>query len=420
MNILMQEVNDGIDQMNLQDAKEAKRTKVGADDETISHSSVTFLELKQRYPHRNLITYNHHEHMYTAKHEKYDVWWAQEVASGTRCGVCWLRDYDCYCGNIPPLREKFHQDIVDVEEVLEIHVEFLLYYHYLEIGRSANTAHLLQALLSALPQEKYVKVVPKFVPTVKQLILVDVEEESRFWEGVYQEAQKPLHERDAFTSVLYPCRHSVPLSQWLNENQILQSGYSPTSLSDITDAVKGEGCQVNRRKTVRFVLLDGTYSTAAKIARYLEQYSHQVFPDASIYPTNPLAFVSLELESASEDGEASYVKSALAGIMYQPAKEKICSYQAMVIAMKDVYTAVLERQHGQSRSQEQIGHSSKQVAALFNGLIEELHKWIAYLLKNKIKFGKPTNKRGANKEVDNTPAEYAMEIIVRLSLFFSV
>lgn len=57
-------------------------------------------------------------------------------------------------------------------------------------------------------------------------------------------------------------------------------------------------------------------------------------------------------------------RSAIVGIMQQPGAEKICSYQAVIIALQ------------------QLGVDSN----LCSNLLMELDKWLAYILKRKVKI----------------------------------
>ena len=62
------------------------------------------------------------------------------------------------------------------------------------------------------------------------------------------------------------------------------------------------------------VALDGTYGNAARQWKYLRQSLEQL--DSKV----PLPVVKLDLELGR-------CNSAVAGIMHQPGKEKICTYQ---------------------------------------------------------------------------------------------
>ena len=67
-------------------------------------------------------------------------WWRGEIARGFRCSICWLRHYECYCPQFE-VRKQYYA----ATECLQ-HVSVVMYYHYQELGRSANTAHVMQAV----------------------------------------------------------------------------------------------------------------------------------------------------------------------------------------------------------------------------------------------------------------------------------
>jgi DTW domain-containing protein YfiP len=56
----------------------------------------------------------------------------------TRCGKCWLRQSFCYC-------ETFREKASKYSEGGRIS-KVLLYYHFKEIGRTANTGHIFEAM----------------------------------------------------------------------------------------------------------------------------------------------------------------------------------------------------------------------------------------------------------------------------------
>ena len=80
----------------------------------------------------------------------------------SRCGGCWLRSRQCYCGQFTNRRRALvarfgagtpvqdtAKDLAacaEEEGVLLKHCEVLMYYHHDEIGRSCNTGHVLERL----------------------------------------------------------------------------------------------------------------------------------------------------------------------------------------------------------------------------------------------------------------------------------
>jgi DTW domain-containing protein YfiP len=77
-----------------------------------------------------------------------------------------------------------------------------------------------------------------------------------------------------------------------------------------------------KSKPVRLIMLDGTFPAASRLAKYLMRC-------CDLRGIQPSPIVKLDLEN-------DCCKSALAGMMYQPGRDKICTYQATVMAMQQV------------------------------------------------------------------------------------
>ena len=76
-----------------------------------------------------------------------------------RCDKCWLRRYNCYCKSFDDIRHCINEissgknaEIIQTGQSIHVLPDVFMYYHYSEIGRSANTAHVLEALLSPSEQ----------------------------------------------------------------------------------------------------------------------------------------------------------------------------------------------------------------------------------------------------------------------------
>lgn len=245
---------------------------------------------------------------HTCLQQSYDghiEWWENEIASGKRCRLCWLTPMHCYCSSLGEISSHFKELIEDSSKKVQI----IMYYHYLEIGRSANTAHLLDAICPSIS---------------KPLLFGDSDSEIQLFEEMKQE----FLENMPCTCVLYPNGTATPLSEWLASRPIAA-----------------------RDKPIRFIALDGTYSHAQR------QYKHlkKIF---SLYGM-PLPHVKLDLGDSG-------CKSMITGLMYQPSKVKICTFQAAVLALK------------------QVGVPEE----ICDDLLLELKKWLEYMLTTKIKLGK--------------------------------
>lgn len=140
-------------------------------------------------------------------------------------------------------------------------------------------------------------------------------------------------------------------------------------------------------------MLDGTFPGASRIAKYL-MYSCSL-------RGIPCPVVKLDLENNA-------CKSAVAGMMYQPGKDKICTYQAAVMAMQQA--SVL--------TNDNITTTTTSIATdkLIKQLHQDLEDWIAYILHTKIKFGKSQPKRSMMHMMDTSPTELVAEILVSYSI----
>ncbi|KAJ1396364.1 hypothetical protein B484DRAFT_407348 [Ochromonadaceae sp. CCMP2298] len=125
---------------------------------------------------------------------------------------------------------------------------------------------------------------------------------------------------------------------------------------------------------LRLVMLDGTFPGAAKEARYLIQCLQ--------LRGVPAPVVKLDLESG-------VCKSAVAGLMYQPREDTICTFQAIVMALQ------------------QAGCG----AAFCHSLTQHLQDWITHLLVHCVKQGKSREKRCNKGIVDTTPTDFLIKAI---------
>jgi DTW domain-containing protein YfiP len=224
------------------------------------------------------------------------AWWQEQTATGFRCPVCWLRHYECFCEAINARRQHYNAP----EYALQ-HVQVLMYYHYQELGRSANTAHLLEALCPPAAFEK--------------IVYGDTVAEQRLVAEMHAEALRG----EQRTVVLYPSADAILLSDWMKTHR------PPPSSS-------------SSPLPVRLVALDGTYAQASRQWKFLQKSLALLSTPPHSCPSAPSSSSSSSilpsLPVVKLDLEAGQCHSALAGIMHQPGKEKICTYQACVMAMR--------------------------------------------------------------------------------------
>lgn len=234
-------------------------------------------------------------------------WWKQatQEAGGHRCRTCWNLHYNCLCDYLTSSRNQ----LVAVQEGAQTvslcpNVNIHLYYDLKELGRCTNTGHLLEILC---PQ------------SVTSCVFGDVEAENKLIEAIHREHLDSCPS----TCILYPAKDAVPLSEWLS------------SRSD-------------KSRPVTIVALDGTYSTAPTLLKHLR---------------NRCALLGIPTPVVKLDLEGGQHSSTIAEIKPQPRGDKICTYEAIVLAMK------------------QIGISE----AYCDHLLQDLGKWKQHIIDRKIK-----------------------------------
>lgn len=277
---------------------------------------------------------NHHETLHQSYKAKME-WWRNETdVEKRRCKVCWLRVHQCYCDVLNEKRAKYEAWAPKPD------INVCIYYNSIEIARTANTAHSLEATCPWI---------------CNSIVYGDFESEKALLDDMEAEHR----ENRPQTCIMFPSKDAKLLSEWM--------GARPVEHSD---------------KPIRLVMLDGTFPGASRQAKYLM--------NCCAVRGIPAPLVKLDLE-----GDAC--KSAVAGMMYQPGKDKICTYQAMVMAMK------------------QAG-----VDPLFcESLDSDLADWIGYILKHKVKLGKSKPRQSMMHEMDVAPSEVVAEAMVSSDELFS-
>ena len=175
---------------------------------------------------------NHHENALRSYNLKLD-WWGNQISTQFRCEVCWLRRYECFCNEMKNMGMTLSQ-FQDSNYPLKIKV--CLYYHYQEVGRSPNTAHVFEAISSFADQNIFSE--------CEVIIFGDSEKESQLLKDINND----IESNDFKTCILYPAPYCKSIHDWVltaakskRESQVTQ-----TSNYDTKD-------------TFRLVLLDGTY-----------------------------------------------------------------------------------------------------------------------------------------------------------------
>lgn len=307
-------------------------------------------------------TVSHHPTLINSSKLHLDWWHDLTNIKKTRCKQCWLRKFDCFCSTLQQLQDRYVPQLQDATVP-----KVCMYYHFSEIGRSANTGHVLEAICK---------------PICESLIFSDELAESKLVSELQHQEAHGSDPEEVMTCLLYPASNAKLLSEWIGE---------------VESKLPAQG--VKQPGRYRVILLDGTYSHASRQARHLQRLC-----DASgvILPV-----VKLDLSGG-------YCKSAIAGVMYQPGKEKICTYQATVMALQ------------------QLGMK----AALCNDLLKHLNEWIRcvnavtlsqkhsiimdfedsvslykcdnarYILDSKVKLGKTKIRSSQDALIDQTPMSH--------------
>eukprot|EP01041_Mallomonas_annulata_P006294 gene6294-12739_t len=241
----------------------------------------------------------HHEKTLESYNTAINIW-ENAVNDQSRCQFCWLRSINCFCEQLKE-RQRFYS-----ENSLSLNaIQLTIYYHFKEIGRSANTAHILPLLI------------PKECNT---FLFGDLNSEKKFYDNLIDEIITGRQN----TCFLYPTPDAPYISDWIQSRP-------------------------NCDDPINLIILDGTYSQAIRQVKHIQKvlFPHQV----------PVVKLNLGLTGCS---------SAVAGIMHQPSAQKICSFQAAVMALEQ----------------------TNQNPQLCESLYKDLDLWLSYILKCKVKFGK--------------------------------
>lgn len=204
--------------------------------------------------------------------------WLDVLSCNNRCENCWLKKELCFCSKIP-------KDLFLSQEKMLIDV--LFYYHYQELGRSSNTAHIF----------KYA-----FPYNTQELLFGDFEHEMAFFDQVKKESL----DGSVSTCILYPSSQAIPLSQWKVDH--------PTEKK-------------------RIIVLDGTYAHAKS------QYKHL---------SRCIMELGLDLPVVKLDLGPEGCLSSTAIVMGQPGKDKMCSFQAAVMGLEELGVEKSRCQQGQN------------------------------------------------------------------------
>ena len=167
--------------------------------------------------------------------------YTEHASTHCRCSTCWLKRHQCYC-SFGSFRRDYYATKLETEYS---NCEIIIYYHYQEIGRSANTAHVFQMLCPSI---------------TSTLLYGDVEAEGKLFREMKEESESGAGLR---TCVLYPGTNAVRLDTWIAQQEKLNRRMDgPIQAEAGQQAVSGTGCsgRFSNHSKYRIIALDGTYS----------------------------------------------------------------------------------------------------------------------------------------------------------------
>jgi DTW domain-containing protein YfiP len=285
-----------------------------------------------------------------------------DVSDHGRCSRCWTKKQLCYCSHFDEQSLKYaptsRNDSSDSNDnPMSIkNCEVIMYYAPQEIGRTPNTAHVIENILPYCHN---------------RILMGDEMSEQRLIAEMVDEYRSG----NVRTCILYPNKESMLLSEWSQVNG-LNTDTTTTTTGNETGTGTGTGKDV--KKKIRMIALDGTYSVANRLYKHLDRCLKLAHV--------PTPLVKLDLPPGG-------IKSSIMGIMRQPGVEKICTYQALVLAFQ---------QCNENRE-------------MCKSLLYDLDTWLEYILKKNIKMAKSEEhvkkhnmQLGWNglSDDDKAPAEY--------------
>ena len=215
------------------------------------------------------------------------------------------------------------------------------------------------------------------------------------------------------TCILYPTKDAPTVEEW--KSQIGANASSASSVAEKeseTTKAKGkssssstpEGIQLPRPQSqykYRLIALDGTYKEASRMYRHLERCLHVLLGEGEGEGEEGgegggKGEGGVQLPVAKLDLGESGIASAYLGLQNQPDKNKICTYQACVLAFR------------------QLGESSETC----DWLDAQLHQFIEYVLASDIKHAKPLHKskKWRPDNLEESQAQVKDYVLVQVSL----
>jgi hypothetical protein len=201
----------------------------------------------------------HHELTLKPARELMEEWDDVVSKQCRRCRLCWLRSYDCYCHYLKDqalqyqtiasqyssssLQSGTNLTVSPPEEPTRPSITVTIYYHYHEIGRSANTMHILEILCPTL---------------CRNLILGDIDQETQLLQRILKSQDDERHgKKSRKIAVLYPSTDSVIIPTWLQQSRLKKSLWLGERDGEILDEIE----------EIEIIVLDATYGQATRLVR---------------------------------------------------------------------------------------------------------------------------------------------------------
>jgi hypothetical protein len=196
----------------------------------------------------------HHELTLKPAREILEEWRNIVLQEARRCPFCWLRFYNCYCNYLKTKAAQYqimisqHSSPLSSLPISVPSITVTIYYHYHEIGRSANTMHILEILCPSLCQN---------------LILGDIDQETKLLQRIIQsQDEERLGNTSRKIAVLYPSTDSIIIPVWLQP-------HFPTDPSVSSEAREETKRTIATTQTIELIVLDGTYGQATRLVTLL-------------------------------------------------------------------------------------------------------------------------------------------------------
>ena len=246
--------------------------------------------------------------------------------------ACWARWSQCLCEYFGERKRSFYSTKEGAATTLQAaNIHILSWYHQKELGRTANTAHIYEELCG---------------PAVcTRIVYGDEGPEAALIEDIIREAETGQRR----TAVLFPRHDAVPIGDFYQELALQQK------VDDENDMIL---------PPLRLVAIESSYSKANRMVKLIENAVN----------TRGVAIPLAKL--GVKEGEV--LRSAFHGVQRQPAPDKVSTFQAVVMSLRQCA----------ERFPLHHAHLRRKMATLCDHLDADLTAWMTHLLREGVKKGK--------------------------------